>query len=46
MMERLTEELSFTADQLDGETIVIDETYVNDKLNTVVQDEDLSRFIL
>jgi ATP-dependent HslUV protease ATP-binding subunit HslU len=46
MMERLTEELSFTADQFDGETIVIDETYVNDKLNTVVQDEDLSRFIL
>ncbi len=46
MMERLTEELSFHADQRSGETILIDKTYVDDILSEVVKDEDLSRFIL
>ena len=46
MMERLTEELSFHADERSGETIMIDEEYVNNTLSEVVKDEDLSRFIL
>jgi ATP-dependent HslUV protease ATP-binding subunit HslU len=46
MMERLVEDLSFNADQRSGETINIDKTYVDDTLNEVVKDEDLSRFIL
>jgi ATP-dependent HslUV protease ATP-binding subunit HslU len=46
MMERLVEELSFNADQRSGETINIDESYVNNTLSEVVKDEDLSRFIL
>mgnify|MGYP002700311735 CR=1 FL=1 len=46
MMERLTEELSFHADERAGDTIVIDKDYVNKTLNDVVKDEDLSRFIL
>jgi ATP-dependent HslUV protease ATP-binding subunit HslU len=46
MMERLVEDLSFNADQRSGETISIDENYVNTTLSEVVQDEDLSRFIL
>ena len=46
MMERLTEELSFHADERSGETIQIDKSYVNDILSEVVKDEDLSRFIL
>lgn len=46
MMERLTEELSFQADQRTGETIVIDKSYVDETLNEVIKDEDLSRFIL
>lgn len=46
MMERLTEELSFHADERSGETILINENYVNDILSDVVKDEDLSRFIL
>jgi ATP-dependent HslUV protease ATP-binding subunit HslU len=46
MMERLVEDLSFNADQRSGESICIDETYVNKTLSEVVQDEDLSRFIL
>ena len=46
MMERLTEELSFHADEKNGETIVIDKDYVGNTLNEVVKNEDLSRFIL
>ena len=46
MMERLTEELSFHADQRAGETISIDKAYVDETLNEVIKDEDLSRFIL
>ncbi len=46
MMERLTEELSFHANERTGETIVIDKNYVDKTLNDVVKDEDLSRFIL
>jgi len=46
MMERLTEELSFHADQRAGDTILIDKEYVDNILNDVIKDEDLSRFIL
>jgi len=46
MMERLTEELSFHADERTGDTIVIDKNYVDKTLNDVIKDEDLSRFIL
>jgi len=46
MMERLTEELSFHADERSGETITIDKNYVDKTLNDVIKDEDLSRFIL
>ena len=46
MMERLTEELSFHADERAGETITINKDYVDKTLNEVVKNEDLSRFIL
>jgi len=46
MMERLTEELSFHADQRAGEKVVIDKSYVESTLSEVIKDEDLSRFIL
>ena len=46
MMERLLEEISFHANDKSGQSIEIDEAYVNKTLNDVVQDEDLSRFIL
>lgn len=46
MMERLTEELSFNADERAGEVIVIDRSYVDKTLSEVVKNEDLSRFIL
>tara|TARA_R110001583_G_scaffold1152_7_gene9552 strand:- start:4729 stop:6072 length:1344 start_codon:yes stop_codon:yes gene_type:complete len=46
MMERLTEELSFNADERAGEAILIDKNYVDKTLSEVVKNEDLSRFIL
>ena len=46
MMERLTEEISYSANDRNGEKIVIDKAYVDTTLNDVVQNEDLSRFIL
>jgi ATP-dependent HslUV protease ATP-binding subunit HslU len=46
MMERLTEEISFTANDRAGEVIVIDKQFVETTLNDVVKNEDLSRFIL
>jgi len=46
MMERLTEEISYTANDRSGEEIIIDEKFVQDTLSDVVKNEDLSRFIL
>jgi ATP-dependent HslUV protease ATP-binding subunit HslU len=46
VMERLLETLSFEATEKKGETVSIDATYVNDHLNELVEDEDLSRYIL
>ncbi|MEQ9022129.1 MAG: ATP-dependent protease ATPase subunit HslU [Pseudomonadales bacterium] len=46
LMERLLEDLSFEAPDMDGQTISIDARYVNDKLAALATDEDLSRFIL
>ncbi|GGP66037.1 ATP-dependent protease ATPase subunit HslU [Shewanella algicola] len=46
VMEKLMEEISYDASEKSGSTFVIDAQYVNDHLDTLVQDEDLSRFIL
>lgn len=46
MMERLVEEISFSANDRSGETIAIDAQYVEKTLTEVVKNEDLSRFIL
>lgn len=46
VLERLMEEISFEASDLDGKTIQIDAQYVSDHLDKLVADEDLSRFIL
>ena len=46
MMERLMEEISYNANDRAGEKVVIDTAYVEKTLNDVVQNEDLSRFIL
>jgi len=46
MMERLIEEISFNANDRSGETIVINQGYVENTLTELVKNEDLSRFIL
>ena len=46
VLERLMDGISFDANERSGEKIVIDEKYVSEALNDVVENEDLSRFIL
>jgi ATP-dependent HslUV protease ATP-binding subunit HslU len=46
VMEKLLEQVSFDAPDLGPQTIVVDEKFVGDRLEELVQDEDLSRFIL
>ena len=46
IMERLLEELSFEAPDMKLGKIVINTAYVTERLESVTQDEDLSRFIL
>ncbi len=46
VMEKLMEEISFDASEKAGDTLTIDAAYVEQHLDMLVQDEDLSRFIL
>jgi ATP-dependent HslUV protease ATP-binding subunit HslU len=46
IMEHLLEEVSFSAPELKGQTIPITKQYVEDRLSDVVEDQDLSRYIL
>lgn len=46
IMERLLEDVSFAAADHQGQAVVIDANYVDSHLAALVQDEDLSRFIL
>ncbi|MDV2503368.1 MAG: AAA family ATPase, partial [bacterium] len=46
IMERLFEDVSFEAPERRGEAVLIDATYVRNKLEAIIKDEDLSRYIL
>ena len=46
VMERLLDEVSFDATRLGGQTVRIDAAYVDARLQSLSQDEDLSRYIL
>jgi ATP-dependent HslUV protease ATP-binding subunit HslU len=46
VMERLVEEISFTASDRAGDAVVIDPEYVRAKVSHLVEGADLSRFIL
>jgi ATP-dependent HslUV protease ATP-binding subunit HslU len=46
VMERLLDEISFTATDRDGETITIDADYVKNTVGELAKDQDLSKFIL
>lgn len=46
VLERLMDDISFNASERSGQKITIDKEYVSNALNDVVENEDLSRFIL
>ena len=46
IMEHLLEEISFTATDISGQTVTITKEYVNERLKDIVEDRDLTRFIL
>jgi len=46
VLERLLEELSFNAPELPDRELTIDAGYVHGRLDAIVKDEDLSRYIL
>jgi len=46
VLERLLENISFEATDRSGSTLVIDAAYVDEHLDALVKDEDLSRYIL
>ena len=46
VMERLMDKISFNASDMDGQTVSIDAAYVSEALGDVIENEDLSRFIL
>ena len=45
-MERLLETISFEASEHPGETVTIDDAYVNEHVSKLAADEDLSQYIL
>ena len=46
VMEKLLEEVSFTASESSGQVVTIDAAYVNERLDKLAVDEDLSRYVL
>jgi ATP-dependent HslUV protease ATP-binding subunit HslU len=46
VLERLLEEVSFTASEMAGQTVSIDGAYVRDRVAPLAKNADLSRFIL
>ena len=46
IMEKFLEDISFDAPDLEEKSIEIDASYIQEKLKDIIQDEDLSRYIL
>jgi len=46
IIEKVLDDISFNATDRAGETVTINEKYVNDNLGSLVRDTDLSKFIL
>ena len=46
ILETLLEEVSFTADELKGQTIKITSAYVDERLKGTIENQDLSKYIL
>ena len=46
VLEKVLEDVSFAAPEFSGKTVLVDASYVREKLDRVLKDEDLSRYIL
>jgi len=46
VMEKLLEEISYSATDKSGQTLTIDAAYVNERLDALAVNEDLSRYVL
>jgi ATP-dependent HslUV protease ATP-binding subunit HslU len=46
LMERLLEEVSFGAPDMAGVTLTVDKNYVKNALDGIVEDNDISRYVL
>ncbi len=46
VMEKILEDISFSADEYSGQSISVDKTLVQEKLESVVESEDATRYIL
>jgi ATP-dependent HslUV protease ATP-binding subunit HslU len=46
IMERLLEQVSFEGSEMQPKTLVVDAGYVRERLQNIVKDQDLSRYIL
>ena len=46
ILEKVLEELSFVAPELEGGEVVVNAAFVRERLKDVVEDKDLSRYIL
>jgi ATP-dependent HslUV protease ATP-binding subunit HslU len=46
VMERLLDLISFDAPEMGGREVIVDAPYVRERLEEILQDQDLSRFIL
>ncbi len=46
IMEKILDDISFDADERQGETIIVDDSLVEEKLEKIVESEDATRYIL
>ena len=46
VMEKVLEDISYEADGFKGQKVVIDDKFVDEKLDEIVKDEDLAKYIL
>jgi ATP-dependent HslUV protease ATP-binding subunit HslU len=46
VMERVLQEISFSAEEFRGQTVVIDRESVRQRLGDLIRDEDLRRYVL
>ena len=46
VMEKLLEDISFTAEDRHGETLIVDAAFVEAQLSSIAKDTDLSRYVL